>query len=189
MIPAELVPSLLQYLQIPEIKWDIRSEWNSQNPQHRQEIHTEKNRLLPKDWNTSISHCGQAGGFIAAPEPYRVGFDIEIISRVKPEIAKRICEDPEEALEAPSPSSLWVAKEACFKALFEIQQPAVVSSIEIGDWSKSSDEIECFKLRFLELQRTPPTWGAVLKIGELKLGFLALNSQLWSGNTEKFNVR
>lgn len=187
MISSSDLALLLQYLQVPELKWDLRPEWKSSTPNHREEIHRAK-KQLPENWFSSISHCGKAGGFVAVPAPFRIGFDIEEIARVSDQAAKRVCDDPEiEFAEAPSASSLWVAKEAAFKGLFEINQPTTVSEIEIGPWEIKSKHMECFKVRSVEYQRTPDACGAVLHMGEVKLSFFALNSQLWSCETEKSN--
>ncbi|MGE0631908.1 MAG: hypothetical protein AB7O96_05845 [Pseudobdellovibrionaceae bacterium] len=186
MISDSDISLLLKHLQIPDLKFDLRPEWNSGNPNHRKEIHHQI-KSLPFEWSASISHCGKAGGWVAVPAPYKIGFDIEEVSRVRPELARRICEEPdEEFTTAPSASSLWVAKEATFKGLFDINQPTVISQIEIGPW-EVYDSLECFKLRFIEYQRTPEAYGVALQKNELKLGFFVLNSQLWSYETEKSN--
>ncbi|MCM2280776.1 MAG: 4'-phosphopantetheinyl transferase superfamily protein [Bdellovibrionaceae bacterium] len=84
-------------------------------------------------FSISISHGRSFGGYVLAPLPLRIGFDLEESARVQPAIADRIrhpSDDP-----APSPAHLWVAKEAAFKCLPIDQQPRTSTKIVVQDWT------------------------------------------------------
>lgn len=117
--------------------------WGSQSPDHRAEI---KSALLQNSELKyhSVSHCPEEGGFIQYSLP--VGFDIEITARVLKNTVQRIS-SLQEMEDAPSPASLWCAKEATFKALQGFTQPSVVSKISIGGWSRISPQLETFELK------------------------------------------
>jgi 4'-phosphopantetheinyl transferase EntD len=85
------------------------------------------------EWNISVSHTLDIGGWVAVPRLYSVGFDIEMRQRLKREVLERIA-SPAEIAAAPDPVFLWAAKEACFKALAGQGQPAAISDIAIQGW-------------------------------------------------------
>jgi hypothetical protein len=90
-----------------------------------------------KDWSVSISHCHGLGGWVAVPRPLKVGFDLEVKSRINPKLIKRIAQEGE--LDGiPDPAFLWCAKESYFKALGD-QQPTAVTQIRVDKWSKNPD--------------------------------------------------
>lgn len=85
----------------------------------------------PEGGYLSIVHCDGWGGYIFSPKP--VGIDIEIASRIVPEIIERVS-TPEEIKIAPSKILLWSGKEASFKSLFGFDQPQTVSSLILESW-------------------------------------------------------
>lgn len=88
-----------------------------------------------KEKFVSISHCQTLGGFVVCSQP--VGFDIEEISRIKPEVIQRISQELE-VQSAPQLSYLWPAKEASFKALSLHRQhkQTVASDLRIQNWKE-----------------------------------------------------
>lgn len=87
----------------------------------------------------SISHCPFIGGFTVTPQPMQIGLDVESTMRLANSSAAQRVSTPEEVVESPNPSYLWVAKESAFKSLNGPYQPAVISNIIISNW-KSLDE-------------------------------------------------
>lgn len=82
-------------------------------------------------WFISVSHSGAHGGWVAARTP--IGFDVERIERLRPELITRVA-TPEEIAAAPDARWLWPAKEAVFKAMDP--QPGTMSQIPITGWSE-----------------------------------------------------
>lgn len=85
-------------------------------------------------WGISISHCAELGGFITGPSSRHIGLDLEVSSRVTPQLANRIAIHPGEKtilgrLEN-SEALFWVAKEAAIKA-FGNRDP--FDSIHLGE--------------------------------------------------------
>ncbi|MDX9731999.1 MAG: 4'-phosphopantetheinyl transferase superfamily protein [Bdellovibrionales bacterium] len=82
---------------------------------------------IAKGWAISISHCPLIGGLVAGPSDHHLGFDFELTSRVRPEIAKRVAvTDVEKALlesntpdisPITKPALFWSAKEASIKLI------------------------------------------------------------------------
>lgn len=132
----------------------LRPTWGSQSPGHREEIHGDVKQKMAKGYpfsDSSISHARSLGGYaftkFDSDHVIQMGFDIEEDSRATDEIARRICLTPEEFERAPSPASLWSAKEACFKCLKGIHQPKVVSDLELIDWLSPRSHIETVRLK------------------------------------------
>ncbi len=88
-----------------------------------------------KEKFVSISHCQSLGGFITSSQP--VGFDIEEIVRIKPDVIQRISQDSE-IKSVPQLFYLWPAKEATFKALslHRVDKPTVASDLRIQNWKE-----------------------------------------------------
>lgn len=122
--------------------------WNSNNPEARQLIRSSAAKKLhiegpevadlskpprPEKWSLSISHTHAFGGWVAAPRPLRVGFDVEMAARIKPVTIARIS-SPREIDEAPDSRFLWCAKESVYKAL-ENEQPDAVTRLHIQGWN------------------------------------------------------
>ena len=91
----------------------------------------------PESGHVSISHTKGAGAVLFHPQ-YQVGVDLEISARVQDKIVSRVSSPQELALEI-SPSQLWVAKEASFKASRNNHQPAALSGIQIDSFDKQSN--------------------------------------------------
>ena len=95
----------------------------------------------------SISHCQSLGGFVTSSQP--VGFDIEEITRIKPEVIQRISQDVE-IKSAPQLFYLWPAKEAAFKALSlhrksnSQEKPTVASDVRIQNWKEIKSNFGIF---------------------------------------------
>lgn len=81
-------------------------------------------------WFISVSHSGDVGGWVAARTP--IGFDVERIARLRPELIARVA-TPAEIAAAPEPKWLWPAKEAAFKAMNP--QPATLPQIHVTSWN------------------------------------------------------
>jgi len=131
--------------------------WASTQPENRQKIRIALDHHLAAQWLTevspeefaslkdldqvpsfkkihvSISHGPDLGGFAISKKP--MGFDLELIDRVKDTTVRRISKEAE-MINAPTPAHLWVAKEATYKALKIYSQPEVISELEIGAWSE-----------------------------------------------------
>jgi hypothetical protein len=92
----------------------------------------------------SISHCPKVGAYAVCNR--QLGLDIEIETRVRPEIVERICQKKELSL-TNNYSALWSAKEALFKAHRNLK---MISETQILDWNLSHGEI----FRFNDLHFT-----------------------------------
>lgn len=92
----------------------------------------------------SLSHCDEDGVVAYCENP--IGVDLEQIARVQEKLALRVSK-PEEIKGARNPASLWVAKEAAYKALKSFAQPQLLSQIEISGWKMLTSHYETFELR------------------------------------------
>lgn len=81
----------------------------------------------------SISHCRLLGGWAYSASARRLGFDLELAVRARPELVLRQA-TPEEFAEAPNPVALWTAKEAAYKFLIGENQPLTAKEIQINNW-------------------------------------------------------
>jgi len=96
-----------------------------------------------KAFKSSVSHNPSLGGFALLRcqgdlSNKAIGFDTEEKLRIKPEIARRVCESAAEYEAAPSAAALWCAKEAAFKSMRGPYQPKVLPFIEVSGWKKDS---------------------------------------------------
>jgi hypothetical protein len=182
---------------------EIRSEWGADAHDHRAELRKaaaiaiKKTVALKKLFSIgdsqslqdlsktpdlqglsiSISHCKDAGGFVAAPRALgQIGFDIEIASRVRPDLMLRMS-SPAEMSMAPSAAHLWVAKEATFKSLLGASQPPILSSIRVRSWLDLNEETFQFQAA-LENPNIGQIRGIVLQENHLILGFAQFIAQL-----------
>ncbi len=89
----------------------------------------------------SISHCPQLGAFAVSNR--RLGLDIEVESRLKPQMVERICHSTELKL-TKNYAALWSAKESLFKAHRNLK---VISDTLIQEWKPSHNEIYTFSDR------------------------------------------
>lgn len=85
-------------------------------------------------WFVSVSHTGEVGGWVAARRP--IGFDVERLARLRPELIARIATPHEIAAAAPDARWLWPAKEAAFKAADP--QPKTFTEITILQWQNET---------------------------------------------------
>jgi phosphopantetheinyl transferase (holo-ACP synthase) len=174
-----------------EFFFQINPEWSSRHEGHRLEVRQEVMRALQlRGWSLpnhllepgslpsagdppmSVSHCPLAGGF-ALTAPARnvsLGFDLEAIERVTAPIVSRISE-PKELAIAPDLASLWVAKEASYKALPRSIQPLVTSQIEIGGWLTLGQNFYRFNAGLKGSQHFGNAHGFVVDFDSLKMGF------------------
>lgn len=107
--------------------------------------------LVRKSFFISISHCPGMGGVFLCSRP--VGFDLEKTDRIKPEVLLRVSSQ-ESFLQAPDHATLWCAKEASLKSMYNFDQPTRLSQIEVS-WLPC--EVEHFK--FSTLQPTEKKTG------------------------------
>ena len=110
-------------------------------PAHAPGSRQELERRLQKDLASfsnplsSISHCPGGSGYAIAEgvQARSIGFDLEVLSRIRPAIVERVS-TPGEVRAAPRSEALWVAKESAFKALNHHWSLAVMAEARIGDW-------------------------------------------------------
>lgn len=140
-IKSTLVRLTLENLAI-EVELELEPRWSAAENNFRLEIrkhirnkfHDDQSPLdldrLPQHHGRyiSISHNQKLGGY-AYCEAQQIGFDLEETSRILQPIVFRVC-DPQEQNLVISPSHLWAAKEATFKAAIEIK-PKVLSEVKI----------------------------------------------------------
>lgn len=144
--PLDILSEVRVHLEDPSLELFLNDHWGSHHPQYRQLLHTDL-KLRGRVADSSISHTEGLGGYLVSQNhSHKIGFDLEVVERVKPEVARRICETAAEFEEAPSPASLWAAKEASYKALKGPQQPLVVMQIRIGGWQKHASQIETCRI-------------------------------------------
>lgn len=160
---------LRQVLSCPDLILQLRSDWGAKQPDFRKKLrhgiwkelasglqkqdsacaHHNLHNLeeLPsfEGHYISISHCQDFGGFVATKKG-PVGFDIEIAKRVTTAAMERMA-SREEIQQAPSVASLWVAKEAAFKALRWASQPSTFSQIETTGWRQHPSLYESFTIK------------------------------------------
>lgn len=113
----------------------------------------------------SISHCDLIGGFIFYKKP--VGFDLELESRIRHEVVLRVS-DNNEINSSPSPSLLWVAKEASFKFLRAFNQPKFISQIKI-EWLEVGNN-KVFEFKIIKVDNdfcNIPHKGFAAQVGDL----------------------
>lgn len=144
--------------QIPGVAGECSGDWGAAVPNARKSV---RNSLMtadlgwndddiaaigdlsqvprPYEWSVSISHTHDMGGWLAVPRPAQIGWDVELKTRIKKSLVKRVC-SPVEVGEAPSPLYLWSAKEAFYKAL-EDDQPAVVTQLTVTAWLAVTSEL------------------------------------------------
>lgn len=82
----------------------------------------------------SISHCRLMGGWAYSSGAERLGFDLELVERARPELVLAASSEGEMS-EAPHPVALWTAKEAAFKYLRGENQPLTPKEIQITGWN------------------------------------------------------
>ncbi len=148
------IEKIRQGLQLTHFEVVLRSDWGSKNPDYRERLHGELRKRMATAYpfsDSSISHCQSMGGFaftkFDSDHVIQIGFDIEEIDRVRPEVARRICVTEREFTAAPSPASLWTAKEAAFKSLKGPKQPLIVADLEVTNWQTVDSQYETAALK------------------------------------------
>lgn len=136
-------------------------------------------KVLPSHpaYCVSISHDKQLGGYCYVPLPDRVGFDIEIEDRVSRKLIERVIHEDAEIERAPTPGSLWAAKEAVFKALPKHQQPPTVVDVEIGEWQKFGQNHFRFTLVSLNREKAQQGRGLMFHIKNQRLAFFMITGK------------
>ncbi len=106
----------------------LSSEWSSVQEEYRKKIRTELYKKtkdasfldlekIPESdkFFVSISHCKSLGGY-ALHLKKDIGFDVEEVNRIQPEVIERISTDKDrEIFKGENSKFLWVIKEAAFK--------------------------------------------------------------------------
>ena len=176
-ISLEVLKSVLD---CPSLELHLSSHWGSSQPEHRFKIRqfiaenvracggpdrTEDILDLEKvpalsNSQVSISHCLQYGVIAFAQNP--VGVDVEELPRLQDKIVARMSNESEMS-QAPSAASLWVAKEAAYKALKSFAQPQVLSQLEIGMWQALDSHSETFALLNHSTFAAPVGKGVVIR--------------------------
>ncbi len=128
----------------------LSSDWSSSCEEHRENIRMELYKktkdksfldlkTIPKSdkFFVSISHCKALGGY-ALNLKKNVGFDVEELKRIKPEIIMRISTEKDRDIFIKNDLCfLWVIKEAAFKLMS--CQGDVMSEVEIQSLDKVGD--------------------------------------------------
>lgn len=187
----QTLASLKTYLGDANFFFEVNFAWSSRHEGHRQAVRNEVLRAFQlRGWSLphhllepgslpsvddppmSVSHCPLAGGFaLTAPSTnVSIGYDLEATERVTAPIVSRISE-PDELATAPDPASLWVAKEATFKALPRSIQPLVTSQIEIVGWLTLAQNFYRFNAGLKGSQHFGNAHGLVVDFDSLKMGF------------------
>ena len=155
MTLLEVLQEMGVVLKIPHFSSRVQIKWGSgeENYRHnirrgiceamtvRQELSLEgehnlmdlKNLPRLTDYEISISHSEELGGFVMGYQCGLLGFDLEGVNRVKEEHIKRVS-TCQEVSEAPSAGALWVAKEAAYKALRHKLHLSLMSDLQISHW-------------------------------------------------------
>nr|WP_295904205.1 4'-phosphopantetheinyl transferase superfamily protein [uncultured Bdellovibrio sp.] len=173
-----LSQSTIEFLQkslVSDLQVFAKPEWGSQNPAHRELMRAELSALFADEkLKTSVSHCEGVGVVVASRSP--VGVDVEVHTRVEEKTVARVSSH-EEVLAAPSPTSLWSAKEAIFKALRSYDQPSVISKISVGAWKNIDSQTETYRLLHPEIHGSPSeNRGVVMHFGEHTYSFFVFPS-------------
>jgi 4'-phosphopantetheinyl transferase len=170
LLSGSEIARIQSFLNLPHLEVLVRHDWGSKSPHYREDLHREVKRRQAKAYpfsDSSISHCPGAGGFAftiyGSNQFVQIGFDIEERDRVTEPIARRICRTDLEFQKAPSPSSLWSAKEACFKALKGPNQPQIISALEIEEWKAEDSQFETARLKNSEILYSSQIEGVLMK--------------------------
>lgn len=126
--------------------------------------------LRPKSLTrfVSISHCPGLVAVAVADRP--CGVDVEVQSRVKEKVARRVSLNGDYEI-APSAAHLWGAKESLFKSLPTNVQPMTISEIEVRDWQSLDKDT----WKFSGHSHTTSSVGTGYEVGLGKDKLLALS--------------
>jgi phosphopantetheinyl transferase (holo-ACP synthase) len=174
----EEILKIQKLLNIPHLEILLKKEWGSQAPDYRESLHSELKKKMAHAYplsDSSISHCHSMGGFAFAQYDvnhiFQIGIDVEEISRVKTETARRVCGSDEEFQMAPSSASLWTAKEAAYKSLKGPNQPQAMSELELIQWHTVDSQTETVALKNPKKYFFNSTVGVVTKKEAYSLAF------------------
>ncbi len=119
----------------------------------------------------SISHCNFLGAFLFVfDKKLSIGFDIEQKNRITDKLVNRISLKTE-IKQSPSPSILWVAKEASFKCFSGNQDQFLLSHCLISHWKKTPiQDIYLFKSHLKTTNKT--ALGTACLIDNLALAYV-----------------
>lgn len=176
MFSQSTLESFKKLLHVENLTVQISEQWGSHNSHHRELLHKARAEVLlhTPDMQVSISHAHDLGVLAFCQDP--IGVDIEKTERVQSQVVQRVS-SVEELKNAPSPASLWCAKEACFKALRNYAQPSVVSTISIGNWAKIDSHTETFELlNFHSFSAPLAGHGLVYQLANHTLGFFIFSA-------------
>jgi 4'-phosphopantetheinyl transferase len=169
IINLEETQTIAKALNIPDLIINVNASWGSDKEGHRERILDDirKTKTFFKGLgNSSISHTYGAGGYAYAPSDFHIGFDIEKRARVHATTVRRVSVSDEEVQKARHPESLWVAKEAAFKALRGPTQPKVISAIEVVEWVFHDTDLETFFIKDPAQYGFNVARGAVLTVDD-----------------------
>jgi len=95
----------------------------------------------------SISHCPVVGGYVFSSEKNKaLGFDVELVDRVRPSLIGRIS-DAWERTQVSDPALLWVMKEAVIKCVRSQNKKAFFKNIRISRWKTQGHfYLFCFEI-------------------------------------------
>jgi phosphopantetheinyl transferase (holo-ACP synthase) len=161
----------------------LRPDWGAEHKNHRQDIHKNlsergfhplQSELTFLHPHFSIAHCGKLGGYASMPplQEGKIGFDVEEVPRISEKVARRICTTDKEYQQAPSPSLLWVAKEASYKSLRGPRQPETITAVEIHNWSLLDRQTATFGCSVLGKNESSHFIGLSMQIADLAYGFV-----------------
>ena len=124
----------------------------------------------------SISHCGDLGACLFVfDKTLSIGFDVEHKKRITKAIVDRIS-SKKEVQQAPSPSLLWVAKEASFKCLSDNKAPLLLSDCLISKWKKEKTK-EIYLFDFYSKMMDKRSFGVACFIDGLALAYAEIKSE------------
>lgn len=190
VVTDKVLETLRSRLEMPELELVLKEEWSSENPDYRMKIRegllkrleqlaplSEQQREEILDLmripfhpqvGISISHNKKCGGFALNPRE-ALGFDVEIVGRVKDKVVAR-ASSANEYVGAPSPASLWTAKEAALKSFHGAEQaPEVLGQVEVGEWNVEAGGIESCSASAMNPGAKLKARGCVVDIGDMKL--------------------
>jgi hypothetical protein len=176
-------PEHLRFVQTQlqiQIELRVQQSWSSKNLNYRETIHNDLKKYLGlaevdiQNPDFSIAHCNVLGGFASKKKysPGHIGFDIEEVKRIEMPLAKRICKTSLEFENAPSPSYLWVAKEATYKALRGPEQPQTISELSLYNWRKLHEAAFLFEMKLNDKNPAQHFRGLALEIADLAYAFV-----------------
>jgi hypothetical protein len=141
LLPAPALDFFREFLEDESLLVSAFTEFGADKPDYRARLRAQSE--LAKSARVSRSHSTTAGGFAQSARADRgLGFDLETTARITLPVVRRISTAEELQAAGSVWPRLWVAKEACFKALQGPQQPKLVSDLHIGGWQRQSSQFD-----------------------------------------------